>query len=312
MMNVRPTRSLRGKVVLVTGASSGIGRAAALEFDRLGARVAMAARRAERLEENAATMTDALVVPTDVSDMDAVNDMVDSTVAHYGRLDVLVNNAGVTRIERSDAMDMHAVVHLFNTHFVGAMVATRRAVPTMRLHGGGHIVNVTSPAALLGVAYNGSYSASKGALTGWTRTLQAEWAGTEILVTEYNPGLVKSEMGQAAHIDAPIEEVPNQPTGGRQSLIRRLISRPLTSEQVGAHLVHCVQRQKLVAYSTRSQTLAMHLCELPAVRRAVGAEIATSMRANLKLGTWTETTPPTKPAPGAHRTSDEQTSKQNS
>ncbi len=177
---------LRGKVVLITGASAGIGRQAALAFDRAGAKVAMAARRADRLEANAAQMTDALCLPADVSDRAQNQAIVDRTIEHFGRLDVLVNNAGVTRVEHSDTMDIEQCERLFEIHFYGPLVATLRAVPQMRLQGGGNIINVTSPGGLIGVPFNASYSASKAAITGWTRAIQAEWAGTGIHVTQHH------------------------------------------------------------------------------------------------------------------------------
>src|SRR5437868_15513932 len=94
---------VRGAVVLVTGASSGIGRTTALAFSAAGARVAMAARRRDRLEENAGRMQDALVVPTDLTDEAQATAMVERTLEHYGRLDVLINNAAMIPMSRADA-----------------------------------------------------------------------------------------------------------------------------------------------------------------------------------------------------------------
>jgi short-subunit dehydrogenase len=164
----------------------------------------------------------------------------------------------------------------------------------MRLQGGGHIVNVTSPAGVLGVPYNAAYSATKAAMTGWTRTLQAEWAGTEILVTEYNPGLVATEMGEAAHIDPGIKLDVSVFEDEQQSRIRRLISRPLSADEVGAHIVDCVRRRRQIAYSTPGQALGMHLSEIPAVRRAIGSELARAMRKRFGIGIWTDEEPRTR------------------
>lgn len=282
------TMDLRGKVVLVTGASAGIGRAAALEFDRRGARVAMAARRRNRLEENAAQMTDALVVPTDIADMDQVQQMVDDTIAHYGRLDVLVNNAGETRIELTDTMDIDEFYRLLKVNFLSAVVATKRAIPQMRRQGGGHIVNVTSPAGLLGTPFNGTYSATKGAMCGWTRVLQAEWADTGVTVTEYHPGLVASEMGNAAKFGPGIGEIPAATSISNGGWLSRLSSRRLTPEQVGAHVVQCAVSRPLIAYSTRGATFVMHLAEFSAIRRILGKDRAQIMRQRLGIRTWAE------------------------
>jgi NAD(P)-dependent dehydrogenase (short-subunit alcohol dehydrogenase family) len=282
------TWDLDGKVVLVTGASAGIGRAAALEFDRRGARVAMAARRRDRLDENSRKMTDALVLAVDLSDVDQTQRMVDETIEHYGRLDVLVNNAGETRIELTELLDLDEFYRLLKVNFVSAVVATSRAVLQMRLQGGGHIVNVTSPAALLGVPYNGTYSATKGAMCGWTRVLQSEWAGGGITATEYHPGLVTSEMGQAARFGPGVGALPPGVSSTKPSRWRRAMSPTLTPEQAGAHLVECVRQRRQIAYSTRRQAVLMHLSEIPRVRLALGRDRAQTMRQQLGIQPWSE------------------------
>ena len=93
---------LEGKVVLITGASTGIGRAAAIEFDRAGARVAIAARRKELLDEIASAMKNPLVLKTDLADEKQARAMVDKTVKHFGRIDILINNAATSIVESSD------------------------------------------------------------------------------------------------------------------------------------------------------------------------------------------------------------------
>lgn len=277
---------LRGKVVLVTGASSGIGRQAALAFDRSGARVAMAARRADRLEENASRMTDAYIVTGDLAERGQAESMVDRTIEHFGRLDVLINNAGVTRVEHSDSMDLTECERIFEIHFYAAMLAARRALPQMRKQGGGHIVNVASPAGVLGVPFNSSYSASKGAMTGWTRAIQAEWAGTGILVTEYNPGLVASEMAEGGTAGEGIGSLTAEvPQPGMKHDPKRM-KRMLTPEQVGADVVDCVLRERLTAYSTFELKMRMYLAELPAFRRAWGGEVRRSLCERLGIEPW--------------------------
>jgi NAD(P)-dependent dehydrogenase (short-subunit alcohol dehydrogenase family) len=278
-----------GKVVLVSGASAGIGRSTALAFDRAGARVALAARRAERLVEISAAMSDSFVVPTDVSDRAQVDAMVDRTIAHYGRLDVLVNNAGITRIERSDTMDVDACQRMFETNTLGPMAAVRRALPQMLRQGGGHIVNVSSPGTAVGVPMNAAYCATKAAMTGWTRTLQAEWAGTDIVVTEYNPGRVATEIGVAAVVNVDADWLGQDVSAvDRPNLVNKMISRLLSPDLVGEQIVDCVRRRRQTVYSGRNQTIGNHLIEIPSVRRAVGAQLGRQMRQRMKIGIWSD------------------------
>ena len=125
------------KVVLITGASGGIGRAAALAFDRAGARVALAARRTEVLSELVSSMRDALAVPTDLAEPEQVRAMVDRTVAHFGRLDVLINNAAQVHFARSSTISPELLQRAFDVNVLGPLVAIQRAVEVMRRQGGG-------------------------------------------------------------------------------------------------------------------------------------------------------------------------------
>ncbi len=211
---------VRGAVVLVTGASSGIGRATALAFDRAGARVALAARRLARLEAIAAEMSDALVLRTDLSVDGAAETMVARTVERFGRLDVLVNNAGAAAPRPADRLTAASTRALLETNLVAAMVATRAAAEQMRRQGAGHVINVCSPAGFLGIPGMADYCASKAAMSGWTRALQAEWAGTGIAVTEYLPGLIATELGHPV-ADGEDGGGPDRPGDGPGRSARR-------------------------------------------------------------------------------------------
>jgi NAD(P)-dependent dehydrogenase (short-subunit alcohol dehydrogenase family) len=280
---------LRDAVVLVTGSSSGIGRATALAFDRAGARVALAARRAERLEESATSMRDALVVQTDLGDATQAIAMVERTVAHFGGLDVLVNNAGTAVLARSDVLEAPDLERVLASNFVGHAVATGRAAQHMRRAGRGHVVNVTSPAAWMGSPLLAGYAASKAALSGWTRTLQGEWAGTGIFVSEYVPGLFATEIGTGAadasglgvgHVD-----VLSSPIRHR---IARPWSRPRPPEEAGAQIVDLVRRPRPIRYSSPSIRLITWACRFPRIRRALGDEMARALREQLALSVFSE------------------------
>ena len=260
-------------VVLVTGASSGIGRATALALDAAGARVAVAARRKERLDEIAKQMSSVLVIATDLAVESQASAMVDRTLEHFGRIDVLINNAGYAVPLSSDALDPVETRRSLEIHLIGAMVATRRALPSMLKQGRGHIINVCSPSGLLGIPLLADYSASKAAMIGWTRALQAEWLGTEITVTEYEPGLIATEFGTSGgRSQASAEDSPSGGTGPLAAL---------PPEHVARQLVDCVRRPRPVMYSNIQTRFMCWMLESARFRRSVGSRIGRAQRKHL-------------------------------
>jgi len=171
----------------VTGASSGIGAATAVACGRAGMRVVLAARRADRLagvaDQVRAGGGEARVVPTDVADEAAVRALVDGTVDAWGRLDVLVNNAGVgilATLEQTTAAEFERILRV---NFLGAVYGVRAALPHMRRQGSGHIVNVASVLGKRASPFRAAYVASKFALVGFSEALRLEVHGTGIHVT---------------------------------------------------------------------------------------------------------------------------------
>jgi 2-deoxy-D-gluconate 3-dehydrogenase len=196
---------LTGRVAVVTGASRGIGRAAAIALAEAGADVTLAARTVADLEDTAdavkAAGTRALVVPTDVSSPEALEQLVARTVEHFGRLDVMVNNSGIGVAHRAletteELWDRHLDVNAKGTFF-GCQAAGRY----MSTHGGGKIVNVSSIFALKGVNNHAPYSASKAAVIGLTKALAVEWARYNIQVNAVAPGYLATDINAEARAD---------------------------------------------------------------------------------------------------------------
>jgi len=280
---------VKGTVVLITGASSGIGAATALAFDRAGARVAVAARRADLLEKLVERMADALAVPTDLSDAAAAAAMVDSTVRRFGRVDVLINNAAVATMAPGDRISTADMRRSLETNFIGPMVATNEAVKHMRRTGGGHIINIGSPAAAFGFPFLAPYTASKAALSGWTRSLQAEWDGTGIVVSEYFPGNVATGMqaeSELGPIGVDIFDDPNQ------HALTRALARADGPEKIAADLVELVRRPRLVMYASPSLRLGFWLTISAGMRRALGTRMATTVRRRLGLSVFSDSDRP--------------------
>jgi short-subunit dehydrogenase len=182
---------LRGAVVVLTGASSGIGAATAVACGRQGMRVALAARRRDRLEHVAeevrAAGGEARVVPTDVRDEAAVRALVDGTVEAWGRLDVLINNAGIgmlALVTQTSAAEFEA---LMRVNFLGAVYGVLAALPHMRRQRRGHIVNVASVVGKRASPFRAAYVASKFALVGFSEALRMELLEDGIHVTSVCP-----------------------------------------------------------------------------------------------------------------------------
>src|SRR5215470_5105079 len=183
---VKP-RELAGRVVVITGASSGIGAATAVACGRAGMRVVLAARRADRLATVAAEVTTAggaaRVVPTDVSFEDSVRALIDGTVAEWGRVDVLINNAGVGILGTVEQTTPAEFEQLLRVNYLGAVYGVLAALPSMRRQGAGHLVNIASVVGKRASPFRAAYVASKFALVGFSEALRLELRGTGIDVT---------------------------------------------------------------------------------------------------------------------------------
>ncbi|HSP97434.1 MAG TPA: SDR family oxidoreductase [Candidatus Dormibacteraeota bacterium] len=204
--------SFRDQVVLVTGASSGIGRETALLFAQRGARVALAARRRDLLEEVAAAVRAAggaaLVVPTDVTDPAAARAAATRVRRAWGHIDVLVNNAGVLKpapVAKLRAADLEAMLRV---NLFGALFMTQAVLPGMERRGSGSIINVASLAGRRGVTPLGGYCATKFALIGLSEALRTEVDPARVHVGVVLPGVVETPMAQGIAQAGAVPEWP--------------------------------------------------------------------------------------------------------
>lgn len=203
--------SFRGKAVIVTGASSGIGRATALAFGAARSRVALVARRRAALDEVAelvrAQGAEALVVPTDVTDRTQVHGCLEAVQDRFGRIDVVVNNAGVlipAHVLELDSADLDAMLRV---NLFGALFVMQEAIRRMRAQRGGCVVNVASLAGRRGVSPLGGYCATKFALVGLTEALRTELHGEPVHVALVLPGVVQTPMVDAVAADQEFHDM---------------------------------------------------------------------------------------------------------
>ena len=258
-------RDLSKSVVVVTGASSGIGRATAFAFASAGAAVVLAARREAPLRTAAAECERrggrALAVPTDMRDEAAVQRLADAAAERFGGIDVWINNAGVTLMGRFEDAPSDLWREVLEVNLFGYANGARAAIPHLRARGGGAIVNVGSVNSRVGAPYASAYVASKFAVRGFAECLRDELRGTGIDVSTVLPASIDTPLFQHAANFA-----------GRPVKPLRPVLRP---ERVAAAIVRCAKRPRrevVVGFSGR-QLIAVHDLALPLFERVMSRNV---------------------------------------
>ena len=189
---------LSGKVVAITGASSGIGEATALLCARSGAAVALGARRADRIDALAQRIEAeggvAAAIPVDVAAEDQARGFVQGAKHQLGRIDALVNNAGVMLLGPIEGADTEHWRRMIDVNVLGLLYCTHAALPLMREQGGGHIVNVSSVAGRRASLGAGVYNLTKFGVNGFSEALRQEALHADVRVTIIEPGFVETEL----------------------------------------------------------------------------------------------------------------------
>jgi len=237
--------------VIVTGASSGIGRATALAFAAAGAQVVLAARSEGKLQALSDEIVEkggrALVVPTDVGRPEQVQQLVECTMEKFGCIDVLVNNAGYGLLGLAEKVSLAEVRALFDVNFFGAVACTQAVLPHMLRQGWGQIVMVSSVAGLIGTPITSVYAASKFALNGWSQALRAEVAnrGVDVIV-------VCPSFTSGTHFTDNAVKVSMFP--GKDNPLQRQ-----SADDVAKAILQAARRRQHLAILTHSARLAVFL-----------------------------------------------------
>ena len=251
---------LQEKVIIITGASSGIGAALARLLARKKARVVIAARRAKLLHDLVDEIRrgggTAEAVPADVTDPGQAERLIAATVDRFGRLDVLVNNAGRGHFASVEDTTDAVIANMFAVNVYALWHTTRPAVRQMKRQGSGLIVNIASMAGKLGFPFNSAYVAAKHACVGFTHALRMELLGTNIHATVICPGSVKTEWAEVTEggpmlamfsASGPIvKRIPAE-----QHLPLPPVEGVLSSEVVAGRIVEVIENPSPEAYTHR-------------------------------------------------------------
>ncbi|MBD2691168.1 SDR family NAD(P)-dependent oxidoreductase [Anabaena catenula] len=231
---------LEGKVAIITGASSGIGKATAIALAAEGTKVVIAARRVDKLEAVAKYITDnggqALPIVADITDEAQAKNLVQKANTEFGQVDILVNNAGVAfpgNIENADTSNWRKMI---DVNVLGLMYTTHTVLPIFKAQKSGHIVNISSVAGRNARAGMGGYNVTKWGVNAFSEALRQEVHKDNIRVTIIEPGLVETEIDH--HITDPVAKKKIQE--------RRKAITPLESEDIAAAIVYAVTQPQRV------------------------------------------------------------------
>lgn len=189
---------IKDKVIIITGASMGIGEAAARMLHGRGARLVLVARSKDKLNALARELDGSLVIETDMREPREIAEMIDTAAQHFGRVDAIINNAGRGIYGAVEHVDKDAYADVWQLNVVGPLVAMQQIIPRMRAQGGGMIINISSMVSKNYFPNLGAYASTKYALNALSLTARAELAEDNIIVSVVFPGLTDTDFGKNA------------------------------------------------------------------------------------------------------------------
>lgn len=240
---------LTGRTVIVTGASSGIGAATARLLHQAGAHPVLAARRGDRLESLGKELDGGLAVPTDVTDRAAIQRLVAATLDRYGRIDGLVNNAGVSLHTPLDELDLDEFTHALALNVVSVVAMTQAVLPAMRAQRSGRIVNISSGTTRMVLPGIGGYAATKSALNMLTSIFREELRADAIAVSLVLPSLTATEFGGGHY--QPGQQLRPGMIAHSPEYVAQVIVRALRTGEERIDIPHGAEQPELTAAPAR-------------------------------------------------------------
>ncbi|EPG72417.1 KR domain protein [Leptospira fainei serovar Hurstbridge str. BUT 6] len=229
----------KDKVVWITGASSGIGEAIVQELSSQGAKIVLSARREKELKrvktENKLTDSNCLILPLDLENYNSLNKFPSKVIKKFGRIDVLINNGGISQRSLAHETSVKTYESLMNVNYFGNIALTLAVLPLMRERSTGWISSISSVAGLFGVPLRTGYSATKAALTGFYEALRAENTDAKIKVTLVYPGFVKTQISNNAL----------KGDGKKQGKMDHVISNGIDPNECARRILNAIAGEKL-------------------------------------------------------------------
>ncbi|MBP2002110.1 short-subunit dehydrogenase [Paenibacillus shirakamiensis] len=240
---------LKEKVIVVTGASSGIGALTAQMLSEKGAIVILAARSMDKLEQVSAGLTGKFeIMNLDVSDDQSVEETFRTILSKYGRIDILLNNAGYGKFEQMEDMSVQEFADMMNVNYMGIVRCTKAVLPSMMKWGSGQVVNIASLAGKIGSAKSTAYTATKYAVVGFSSALRQEMRPHGITISTVNPG----------PIDTPFFHLAD-PSGAYVKNVSWFMMKP---DKVAREIVSVIEKKKAEVDLPRVAGIGIRLYQL--------------------------------------------------
>ena len=208
------SKNLSGKVAIVTGASSGIGLATAKLLAGQGVNVALVSRSQEKLENISRELPGSLAIPADMTKIHQITRMVTTTREHFGRIDILINNAGQGYDATVEKMNLGTLRYIYDLNIVGPLFAMQQVIPIMKNQGGGTIINISSGTALMHLPDMSAYSSSKRAMAGISLAARQELKDDAIVVSVVYPYITVTDFEKNTIRESPADESSQQDPPG--------------------------------------------------------------------------------------------------
>ena len=220
-------------------------------------------------------MNNTLVITADLSKEEDCLGMIEQTISRFQRIDILINNAASIIVSPSESVSREDLLRAFRTNLLGPVTATQAVIPHMLRQGGGHIINIGSPGFMMGIPFYSPYVCSKAAFSAWTRTIQSEWKGSKIRVSEYFPGYIRTDSKPESRLGEVEQDFL---MNNNQNFITRMFAKPKNPDDVARQLVELAINPKILVYTDFSTRIGAFISNISSFRLSIAAQMARTAR----------------------------------